>query len=104
MQWESTVRELAEKSGISQSLAKQIILLTEILEEIAEKQFGAKFVETLGMLPLLASAALDEANADAHKEIKEFVAELELNEAKEILRICTMFFHLVNSLEQHEIS
>lgn len=104
MQWVTTVSKLAEKSGISQSLAKQIILLTEILEEITEKQFGAKFVEILGKLPLLASAALDEGNADALKEIKEFVTDLELNQAKEILRVCTMFFHLVNSLEQHEIS
>ena len=51
MQWESTVRKLAEKSGISQSLAKQIIMLTEILEELAEKQFGADFVKNVGWLP-----------------------------------------------------
>ncbi len=104
MQWESTVRKLAEKSGISQSLAKQIIMLTEILEELAEKQFGTDFVKNLGRLPLIASAALDADDTEALKEIREYVASLELNEAKEVLRMYTTFFHLVNSLEQHEIS
>jgi hypothetical protein len=32
MNWKETVKDLAEKSGISQSLTKRVIKLTEILE------------------------------------------------------------------------
>lgn len=104
MRWKETVEQLAENSGISQSLAKQIIILTEFLEKLAIQQFGEKIVDTLGKLPLIASAALDGDDEKAKKEIKEYVASLELEEAKEVLRMYTNFFHLVNSLEQHEIS
>lgn len=104
MNWESTVRQLAEKSGISQSLAKQIITLTELLEELAVAKFGEEFVNQLGELPLIANAALDGKDKEALATINTLVTNLDLEEAKEILRMYTTFFHLVNSLEQHEIS
>ena len=104
MRWKETVQQLAENSGISQNLAKQIIILTEFLEELASQQLGKELVETLGKLPLMASTALDGNDEKAKKEIQEYVASLELEEAKEVLRMYTTFFHLVNSLEQHEIS
>ncbi len=104
MDWKQTVEQLAEESGISTNLAKQIIILTEFLEDIAKEQFGEQFVQQLGRLPLLARAALDQKDQKARTEITEYVASLDLEEAKEVLRMYTTFFHLVNSLEQHEIS
>ena len=104
MRWKETVRKLADESGISENLAKQIILLTEFLEEFAHEQFGEEFIETLGKLPLLAKAALDGNDEKAKLEIESYTSGLELEEAKEVLRMYTTFFHLVNSLEQHEIS
>lgn len=104
MRWKSTVEELAEKSGISKNLAQQIIMLTDLLEQLAARKFGEEFVEKLGNLPLVASAALDGGNQKKLEEITHFARKLDLKEAKEILRMYTTFFHLVNSLEQHEIS
>jgi phosphoenolpyruvate carboxylase len=104
MRWKETVQELAKSSGISENLAKQIIILTEFLEELAAQQFGDELVDVLGKLPLIASAALDNDDEIAQKEIKDYVASLDLEKAKEVLRMYTTFFHLVNSLEQHEIS
>lgn len=104
MDWKSTVEQLAEESGISKNLSRQIILLTEFLEDLAVKRFGDDFVKTLGNLPLIARAALEKDDEKAKKEIQEYASNLELDEAKEVLRMYTTFFHLVNSLEQHEIS
>ncbi len=104
MNWKQTVQQLADESGISTNLARQIVLLTEFLEELAEEQQGTEFVKKLGSLPLTARAALDGGDDEAKKEVENYVASLDLEEAKEVLRMYTTFFHLVNSLEQHEIS
>jgi phosphoenolpyruvate carboxylase len=104
MRWKQTVQKLAKESGINENLANQIDILTGFLEELALDQFGEEFVETLGKLPLLAKAALDEGDHQSKSEIESYVLELNLSEVKEVLRMYTTFFHLVNSLEQHEIS
>lgn len=104
MHWKETVEKLAEQSGISQNLGNQIIILTEFLEELSVEEFGIDFVKTLGEMPLLASAALDGGDKASQKKIEEYVSSLSLKEAKDFLRMYTTFFHLVNSLEQHEIS
>jgi phosphoenolpyruvate carboxylase len=104
MHWKETVEKLAQQSGISQNLGNQIIILTEFLEELSVEEFGIDFVKTLGEMPLLASAALDGGDKASQKKIEEYVSSLSLKEAKDFLRMYTTFFHLVNSLEQHEIS
>ncbi len=104
MHWKDTVRELAEQSGISQSLSKRIINLTDLLEEIPAQEQGKEFVKKLGSLPLESLKALDEGDENALKIIQEEIGGLSLPEIKEILQMYTTFFHLVNSLEQHEIS
>ena len=104
MRWKDTVQELAKESGINENLANQINILTEFLEELALDQFGEEFVNTLGKLPKLAKSALEGEDGSAKDKIESYLAELELKESKEILRMYTTFFHLVNSLEQHEIS
>ncbi|MEQ8524857.1 phosphoenolpyruvate carboxylase [Gracilimonas sp.] len=104
MFWKETVSNLAESSGISQSLSKRVINLTEILEEIAAGQHGEDFVKQLGKLPLESAKALDKGDEEALKSLQKEVSGLSLDEIKEILRMYTTFFHLVNSLEQYEIS
>lgn len=104
MFWKETVSNLAESSGISQSLSKRVINLTEILEEIAAGQHGEDFVKQLGKLPLESAKALDEGDEETLKSLQKEVSGLSLDEIKEILRMYTTFFHLVNSLEQYEIS
>ena len=104
MHWKDTVQKLAEESGINENLARQIDMLTEFLEELALDQFGEEFVQTLGELPELAKSALEENDTKAKDEIESYASKLNLGDAKEVLRMYTTFFHLVNSLEQHEIS
>ncbi|MCP9290681.1 phosphoenolpyruvate carboxylase [Gracilimonas sediminicola] len=104
MHWKETVRNLAESSGISQSLSKRVINLTEILEEIAARQHGEELVETLGRLPLESVKALDEGDEEALESLQKEMSGMSLEEIKEVLRMYTTFFHLVNSLEQYEIS
>ncbi|MEX0844754.1 MAG: phosphoenolpyruvate carboxylase [Balneolaceae bacterium] len=104
MYWKQTVSDLAESSGISQSLSKRVINLTEILEELADEKYGKAFIEKLGRLPLASAKALDEGDDKTLKSLQKEMADISLGEIKEILRLYTTFFHLVNSLEQHEIS
>ena len=104
MYWKETVSNLAESSGISQSLSKRVINLTEILEEIAVAQHGEDFVKQLGELPLESAKALDAGDEKALQKVQQQMSEMSLEGIQEILRMYTTFFHLVNSLEQHEIS
>ncbi|MEX0722258.1 MAG: phosphoenolpyruvate carboxylase [Gracilimonas sp.] len=104
MNWKQTVNDLAESSEISQSLSKRVTKLTEILEELAAEKHGKDFVEKLGRLPLESAKALDEGDEVSLKKLQKEMEGLSLDEIKEILRMYTTFFHLVNSLEQYEIS
>ena len=104
MNWKETVKDLAEKSGISQSLSKRVIKLTEILEELTVAKHGEELVTTLGRLPLESAEALDEGNEKLLEDLQKEMEGLSISEIKEILQMYTTFFHLVNSLEQHEIS
>lgn len=104
MNWKETVKNLAEKSGISQSLSKRVIKLTEILEELTVAKHGKELVTTLGRLPLESAEALDEGNEKLLEDLQKEMEGLSISEIKEILQMYTTFFHLVNSLEQHEIS
>ncbi len=104
MHWKETVSNLAEKNDISESLSKRVINLTEILEELAVEKQGEAFVEKLGELPLACAKALDEGDQEKLSALQKEMREMSLGDMKEILRMYTTFFHLVNSLEQHEIS
>ena len=104
MHWEKTVRELAESSQISENLAKHITTLTQLLEELSIERAGEECIQLLGELPVLSKKALEEGDDSVLKEIEDRLQELEGDQIREFLRIYTTFFHLINSLEQHEIS
>ncbi|MFP8487555.1 phosphoenolpyruvate carboxylase [Gracilimonas sp. Q87] len=104
MNWKETVKDLAEKSGISESLSKRVIKLTEILEELTIEKHGEDLVDTLGRLPIESAEALDQGNEELIEKLQTEMEGLSIKEIKEILQMYTTFFHLVNSLEQHEIS
>ncbi|MBD3616578.1 MAG: phosphoenolpyruvate carboxylase [Gracilimonas sp.] len=104
MYWKETVSNLAESSGISQNLTKRVITLTEILEELVIEKHGEAFVKKLGTLPIECAKALDEEDEPTLKKLQKEMNLLSLDEIKDVLQMYTTFFHLVNSLEQHEIS
>ncbi len=104
MHWESTVQELADKSKINENLSNHITTLTQILEKLSEERSGEDFIKVLGEFPLDSIKALDKGDEKELAKLRQLVAKMPGKDIKEYLRIYTTFFHLVNSLEQHEIS
>ena len=104
MHWVETVRRLAEYSNINEHLAENITTLTQMLEVVCRERQGEDFIKLLGEMPQKAVEALEEGNEEALAELQKYVEDSSAEEIKEFLRIYTTFFHLVNSLEQHEIS
>lgn len=104
MHWVETVRRLAEYSNINEHLAENITTLTQMLEVVCRDRQGEDFIKLLGEMPQKAVEALEKGNEEALAELQKYVEDSSAEEIKEFLRIYTTFFHLVNSLEQHEIS
>ncbi len=104
MHWVETVRRLAESSNINEHLAENITTLTQLLEVVCRDRMGDDFIKLLGEMPQKAVEALEHGNDEALTELQKYVEDTSADDLKEFLRIYTTFFHLVNSLEQHEIS
>lgn len=54
-------------------------------------------------LPQLSAKAFEEEGGSANSELQEKISGMSVSEIRELLRLTTIFFHLINSLEQHEI-
>lgn len=104
MHWQSTVEKLAEESKISENLANHITTLTHILEQLSAERSGEDFIKILGEFPLNSKEALDGRNEEELNRLKKLAKNMSGKDIREYLRIYTTFFHLINSLEQHEIS
>ena len=105
MQLESTVRQLAAESKVSESLCKHVSALSEILEQLNSlDRTKPEFLALLGNAPLQVKNALDHGQVSELDAFLHGLQNLSTNEIKEFLRVYTTYFHLVNSLEQHEIS
>ena len=59
MQLESTVRQLAAESKVSESLCKHVSALSEILEQLSLDRTKPEFLALLGNAPLQVKNALD---------------------------------------------
>jgi phosphoenolpyruvate carboxylase len=103
MTWKATIQHYAEKANISQPLTQKLISLTGLLEKQLEKRGDDRLQELSARLPELAARAFDEKGDIANSELKTRISEMDLDEIRSLLRLTTIFFHLVNSLEQHEI-
>lgn len=104
MNWEQTIQHFADKSGIDVHLEKQVSNLTELLQQIVAEHEGKDFLEQLSRLPLTAARAFDEGKSEVLDEIVAELKEKPVGEIVKLLRMYTVFFHLVNSMEQHEIT
>jgi phosphoenolpyruvate carboxylase len=102
MNWKETIEQFATSSDISQPLTVKMIALTGLLEDFLEQKGDTSLRELSAMLPQKAAEAFKD-DKEANKELQEKIASLELGEITSLLRLTTIFFHLVNSLEQHEI-
>jgi len=103
MTWKQTIQTFAEESGISKPLTENIISLTEHLETIIEKRGGKNLNILASELPELAHKAMLTSGKKSVSNLQERVKSLNSQQTIDLLRIYIIFFHLVNSLEQHEI-
>ncbi len=104
MHWEKLVDEFADKSDISKVLSTQVESLTHFLEKIVRKKEEDDFLQELVNLPKLAAKAFDEGDDEAFDEMEELIASFSTDEITRLLRYYTVFFHLMNSQEQREIT
>lgn len=102
MTWKETIERFATSSDISKPLTEKMIALTGLLENFLDQKGSQRLRELSSELPTIAAEAFRE-NEDANSRLKETISSLELDEITDLLRLTTIFFHLVNSLEQHEI-
>lgn len=104
MLWKNTTEFFAEKSGISENLGHQIKSLSQFLEKVIADKDDADLIEEIAELPKLAAGAFDEGDENILEKLKEKIGNLSTETISSLLRYYTVYFHLINSLEQHEIT
>lgn len=104
MNWEKFIGQAAAQKNISNNLAGRIELLTHFLEKTILVNEGEKFRDRVVRLPKLAALAFDEGDEEAYAALDRGVDDLGTDELIKLLRYYTVFFHLMNSLEQREIT
>lgn len=103
MTWKEAIQTYAEESNISKPLTIRITALTEIIEQLLTSRKQDSLYKLAGELPVKTSRVFQENGSDANEDLIRQVNSLSQQEIVDLLRIYTVFFHLVNSLEQHEI-
>lgn len=103
MTWKETIQYYAEEAEISIPLRKNLISLTGLLEEYLVKRGEHNLQALSSELPTLTANAFSSESDDANEQLCNRIANMSVNEIRDLLRLTTIFFHLVNSLEQHEI-
>src|SRR5699024_3402134 len=98
------IEQFAEQSGISANLASKIESLSGFLEQIITDKEGKEIMNQLAELPQLAARAFDENQQDTLDKIIGNIENYSTERIGKLLRLYTIYFHLVNSLEQHEIT
>lgn len=104
MHWEKLIETFGDSSEISKELSGQIELLTYFLEEIVREREEEAFIEMLVSFPQLAAQAFDEGEDQAFDNLESRIDELSTDQIAQFLRYYTVFFHLMNSQEQREIT
>lgn len=103
MTWKETIEQFATSADISKPLTHKLIALTGLLENFLEQKGASSLKNLSAELPQKAAEAFSEKGDTTNKELQEQISKLSLDEITNLLRLTTIFFHLVNSLEQHEI-
>lgn len=101
---EEIIAHFEQKSGISQHLGSKIKSLAEFLEKVITSKESRELVNEMAALPKLAAKAFDEGEETSFEELQNTIRNYDTSELIKFLKYNTAFFHLVNSLEQHEIT
>ncbi len=103
MSWKQIIRDHAVQADISESLTNRMVALTALLEDYLEKRGLQSLKKLSEELPEKTSEIFSESSTKKNSELQNIISSLKLDEIVDLLRLSTIFFHLVNSLEQHEI-
>lgn len=102
MTWKESIEQFASSANISKPLTHQMVALTDLLEDFLDQKGAVDLRELSSSLPEKAAMAFKD-NQDANSELRKTISSLSLDKITDLLRLTTIFFHLINSLEQHEI-
>jgi phosphoenolpyruvate carboxylase len=97
------IRVEAEGTGISKELSEQINLLGEMLGQAVREEAGERIFRLVETLRQLCKRAAAEGDASLRDEAATIIRGLPVEEITWLLRSFTVFFHLANQAEQHEI-
>ncbi|MEX1063111.1 MAG: phosphoenolpyruvate carboxylase [Balneolaceae bacterium] len=104
MTWKEAIQTYADQSDISKPLTNRIVALTEIMEQLILRRKQDSLFTLAAELPDMTADVLSGRDGlSSNRKLQERVSDLTHKEIIDLLRIYTIFFHLVNSLEQHEI-
>ncbi len=103
MTWKETIQYFAENAQISEPLTKNLISLTGFLEEYLINRDEYDLRKLAADLPQMTAKTFSDDTGNANEELLKRIRSMSVGEIRELLRLTTIFFHLVNSLEQHEI-
>ncbi|MDZ7642703.1 MAG: phosphoenolpyruvate carboxylase [Desulfurivibrio sp.] len=91
------------ESGGSFSLPGQVKLLGRLLGRVIQELRGPRVYEQVEELRLLCKRAVIEQRPDLRQRVQQRIAELDCQEIVEVLQAYTVFFHLINKVEQMAI-
>ena len=103
MTWKETIQHFAENAQISEPLTNNLISLTGFLEDYLINRDEEELRKLAADLPQMSAKAFSDDSGNANEDIINRIRSMSVSKIRELLRLTTIFFHLVNSLEQHEI-
>lgn len=104
MEWAKLVEQRKNKSDISPTLSARLEQLADFLEQIVHDREDGSLLEMLVDFPEQAHLAFDEGDQKVLDRLKSQIEGLSIEQSTQFLRYYTVFFHLMNSQEQREIT
>ena len=92
------------ESGGLVSLSSQVKLLGSVLGRIIRELRGEEILARVEELRLLCRQAVRENRPELRLQVARLIADLDCREIVQVLQAYTVFFHLVNKVEQMEIT
>ncbi len=104
MKWDKLIKDRSNQSGISEKLTARLELLADFLEKIIVDTEDQNFLDLLVTFPEVAHQAFDKQDQKALAKLESIISDLPTDQIAQFLRYFTVFFHLMNSQEQREIT
>ncbi|ODN42633.1 phosphoenolpyruvate carboxylase [Piscirickettsia litoralis] len=102
LNWQGFQAE-AKGTGISKPLSENVSLLGSLLGHAVKEKAGTELLDDAEKLRLLCRDAEKNTDFNQYKTAIEKIQRLSTDEHKWLLKVYTLFFHLVNEAEKQEI-